>query len=465
MSKADYRVDRDVLGSVRVPYDAYYGPETQRAIDNFKVSGVRITEEVIRAYVMLKKSAAVSNRKTGRLDPRRASAIIRACNEILSGRLLDQFVVDVFQAGAGTCTNMNVNEVIANRAIELLGGKRGDYSKVNPNDHVNMSQSTNDTMPTVSHMATYIIIRDSVIPALSRLEAALSKKSAQFRKVVKIGRTHLQDAVPMTLGQEFSGYSGAVANSIRMLEEAQDKLLVVPLGGTAVGTGLNADRRYAGYAVSELRRLTGARFRLAKNRFAYMQQRLEELWVAEAFAESATAINKISSDLRLLGSGPRGGLGEITLPEILPGSSIMPGKINPSMAEMMNMVCQKVIGNCDTITQAANGAQLEIDVFTPLIVYDLIFSARILSNGATLFAQRCVDGIKANGAGISSKMEMNLSLATALTPHIGYAKAAQIARKAYRQNKSVKQVCIEDGILDLKTLDKILDPKRQAGAR
>ncbi len=458
-----YRLERDVLGEVRVPKDAYWGPETQRTLNNFDVSGVRVPLEVIYAYAMLKKAAASANMKDGKLDTKTGIAVIKACNEVLAHKLDDQFIIDIFQAGAGTCTNMNVNEVIANRAIELLGGRKGDYRKVNPNDHVNMSQSTNDTMPSTTHIATYIAVRDLLLPSLRNLEKALDRKAKEFEKVVKIGRTHLQDAVPMTLGQEFSGYRWSVTSTSGMLIDAQNRLLEIPIGGTAVGTGINASEKYARYAVAELGRITGAEFRLPRSRFALMQQRLEELAVADALKEVAVAINKISSDLRLLASGPRSAIGEIALPDVIPGSSIMPGKINPSMPEMMNMVCQEVIGNCATVTEAAQGAQLEINVYTPIIVYNLIFSIKILSRGVDLFTEKCIRGIKANKAVISEKLEMDLSLSTALSPYIGYAKASEVARKAFRENKSIKQVCIEMKILDKKTLDRILDPQREAG--
>ncbi len=458
-----YRLERDVLGEVRVPKDAYWGPETQRTLNNFDVSGVRVPLEVIYAYAMLKKAAASANMKDGKLDTKIGIAIIKACNEVLAHKLDDQFIIDIFQAGAGTCTNMNVNEVIANRAIELLGGRKGDYRKVNPNDHVNMSQSTNDTMPSTTHIATYIAVRDLLLPSLRNLEKTLDRKAKEFEKVVKIGRTHLQDAVPMTLGQEFSGYRWSVTSTTGMLIDAQNRLLEIPIGGTAVGTGINAGEKYARYAVAELGRITGAEFRLPRSRFALMQQRLEELAVADALKEVAVAINKISSDFRLLASGPRSAIGEIALPDVIPGSSIMPGKINPSMPEMMNMVCQEVIGNCATVTEAAQGAQLEINVYTPIIVYNLIFSIKILSRGVDLFTEKCVRGIKANKAVISEKLEMDLSLSTALSPYIGYAKASEVARKAFRENKSIKQVCIEMKILDKKTLDRILDPQREAG--
>ena len=326
-----YRLERDVLGNVKVPKDVYYGPETQRALNNFDVSGVTVPIRIFHAYAMLKKAAAIANMKDGKLDKRRANAIAKACDHVLSHKLDGQFPIDIFQAGAGTCINMNVNEVVANKAIEILGGRKGDYNMVHPNDHVNMSQSTNDTMPSTVHIAAYLAIREELIPSLKRLEATLDRKSAEFRTIVKIGRTHMQDAVPMTLGQEFSGYRWAVKNTTKMLLDAQARLLEIPLSGTAVGTEINADGRYAHYAVTELNRISKAKFRIARNKFAMIQQRLEEVAVADALKEVAIGVNKIANDLRLLTSGPRSAIGEITLPEIIPGSSIMPGKINPSI--------------------------------------------------------------------------------------------------------------------------------------
>ncbi len=459
----EYRIDSDVLGKVKVPKDAYWGPETQRSLNNFDASGIIVPLDVIYAYTMLKKAAAIANKRDGKLDEKRTHAISKACDEILAHKLDDQFKLDVFQAGAGTCINMNVNEVIANRAIEILGGKKGDYKIVHPNDHVNMSQSTNDTTPSTVHIAVYLAIRAKMLPALMNLENALQKKSVEFKGIVKIGRTHLQDAVPISMGEEFSGYKWAITNTKMMLIDAQERLLEIPIGGTAVGTGINADEKYAKYFIEELSMMTKANFKIPKNRFAMMQQRLEELAVADALKEVATAINKIANDLRILTSGPVGGMGEITLPAILPGSSIMPGKINPSMPEMMSMICQTVIGSATSVTEAANAGQLEINVFTPVIIHELMFSIKIMSNGINAFTDKCIVGIKANTDNITRYVEMDMSIATALNPYIGYAKASEIARKAFRERKSVKQVCLEMKILDKKTLDRILDPRHEVG--
>jgi fumarate hydratase class II len=456
-----YRIESDVLGRVRVPKDAYYGSETQRVVDNFKISGEKISWKMIEAYIIIKKAAAISNMKIGKLDKKRGRAIIMACNEVLSGNLSDQFVTDIFQAGAGTNINMNVNEVLANRAIEMLKGKKGDYRIVHPNDHVNMSQSTNDTFPSAIQISCYLASKNSLLPALRKLETALAKKSREFAKTIKVGRTHLQDAVPMTLGQEFSGYCGAISHAIDFLENNYVALLELPLGGTAVGTGLNAGKRYAAEAVKEINRMTGAKFFITDNRFKIMQGQQSILSISDVLKEAAISISKIANDLRLLTSGPRTGISEITLPAILPGSSIMPGKINPSMAEMMNMVCFEVIGLSHANDIAAESAQLELNVFTPIIAYNLLFSINILSNAINALADRCISGIKTNKKIIEQHLSMDLSIATALTPYISYAKAATIVRTAYLKHKSIKEVCLDMKILDKKTLDRLLDPRRE----
>ncbi len=454
-----YRTERDVLGSVRVDSGAYYGSETERARKNFAVSGMTMYGDFIRAYAALKKAAARANVKLGALDKDKGSAIEKACTEVMAGKFPEQFVVDVFQAGAGTSTNMNLNEVIANLAIEWMHGRKGNYKLIHPNDHVNMSQSTNDTYHCAMRIATYQGITKELLPALIALQRSLHKKSEGFSRRVKIGRTHLQDAVPIKLGEEFSGYEGIVAHSIEELENARGALLELPLGGTAVGTGINAPKGFTREAIAELNAITHAGFRPSKYVFADMQTERAELMAGNALKGLAIGLNKIANDLRLLSSGPRAGMSDITLPAVQPGSSIMPGKINPSMAEMLNMVCFQVMGNSSTIDEAANAGQLELNVFMPIIAFNLMFSLRILPNAIRAFNDRCVRGIKANDKEIDRHLEMNISLATALSPHIGYAKAAQIARIAYKQGKSVKQVCIERHVLDKAQLDRILDSK------
>ena len=457
---AGYRTERDVLGSVKVPSDAYYGSETARAVDNFRISGERMDLEFIRAYALLKKCAAKANMKIGKLDKEKGSLIVKACDAVIRGGLSDQFVVDVFQAGAGTSVNMNLNEVIANKALEIAGRRKGDYRHIHPNDHVNMSQSTNDTFPTVIDISAYSAVNKSLIPALKGLEMALMRKSHEFARIVKLGRTHLQDAVPITLGEEFSGYAWSVRRSREEVERRSGLLLEIPIGGTAVGTGINAGEAYKSMVMSELRKETGYRFIASRNVFSSMQGRIEVVAVSNAINEAAISIGKIANDLRLLGSGPRGGLGELLLPEVQPGSSIMPGKINPSMAEMMNMACFEVSGKTLSITNAASSGQLELNVFMPIMAHDFLTEIRVLSGAVSAFTDKCIRGIKPNKARISELVERNISIATSLTPKIGYAAAAEIAREAYKKGMSVREVCKAKGILSEEELDALLDPAR-----
>ena len=454
-----HRIEEDALGRVNVPADAYYGSETQRNLDNFKISGFRLSKDFIVSYAILKKAAAKANMRTGKLDKRRGNAIMKACNEVIGGRLSDQFRIDAYQAGAGTSTNMNLNEVIANRAIEMLGGRKGDYRIVHPNDHVNMSQSTNDTFHSVIHITAHTMVKDRLLGSLDALERSLGRKSKEFSGIVKTGRTHLQDAVPMTLGEEFSGYEYAVKKVRMGIEEANERLLDIPLGGTAVGTGINASEEYSRFAISELNSMTRCGFRISENRFASMQNQTGELMMVDSLKDAAIVISKIAGDLRILGSGPRAGIHELLLPEIQPGSSIMPGKVNPSVCEMMIMVCFQAIGNSRVVEEGAMNGQLELDVFMPVIAFNLITSIEIMSNAVDTFNRLCVKGIRADEESIKKGLESNISLATALSPRIGYAKAAEIARRAYKTGKTVKQVCLDMGILDGEELDKVLDPK------
>ena len=462
---ASERVEEDSIGKVHVPSNAYYGSFTLRASQNFKISGIRASPEFISAYSIIKRSAALANLRAGKLDKKIAGAIVKACDEIISGKLSDQFIVDIFQAGAGTSTNMNVNEVIANRALEILGKKKGDYSLVHPNDHVNMSQSTNDTYPACIRISSYLAIHSKLIPALTRLHRSLDAKAKEFSGVVKLGRTHLQDAVPITLGQEFSGYASSIARQLLELERASQGLLELPIGGTATGSGINAPEKFAELAIAEIKKSTGKNFKKCENIFGTMQNRSEELEMSSALRGTAVALSKIANDLRLLGSGPRAGFGELILPEVQPGSSIMPGKINPSVPEMVNMVCFQVIGNDEAILQAASAGQLEINVFMPLIASDLLFSINILASAVSTLERLCIHGITANVKTISKHLEENLSLATALTPYIGYEKAAQIANRAHKEGRSIKEICIEMRLLKKEELDRILDHRRLAGIK
>ncbi|MDE1856516.1 MAG: aspartate ammonia-lyase [Candidatus Micrarchaeota archaeon] len=458
-----YREESDFLGKVRVPHDAYYGSFTQRAIENFPVSGHRLQADFIRAYATIKKAAAAANLKAGALDQRLAKAISSACDQVISGKMDSQFMVDVYQAGAGTATNMNLNEVIANLAEESLGGKKGHYKRVHPNDHVNMSQSTNDTFHTAMHVSAYIATKGKLIPALEKLHASLERKSSEFARVIKLGRTHLQDAVPMSLGQEFSGYAYAIDVCIDRLQVAMREIEYLPIGGTAIGTGINAAKGYRDLVIGEINSITKQKFKLSNNIFFEMQDQASEAFVSSALHNAAMTIGRISNDLRLLSSGPRGGIGELTLPEVEPGSSIMPGKVNPSILEMVNMVCFTVAGNDATISAAASAGQLELNVFMPVVAYKLLGSINILANAASIMDSKCVRGIKANEKPIAERLKNDLSLATALSPYIGYEKAAHVARKAYREGKSVEQVCLEMKLFKKEELSRILDSKRLAG--
>ncbi len=456
-----YRIEKDVMGSVRIPAGAYYGVETARALHSFDISGVKVAEEFIKAYVGLKRCAAMVNMRSGGLSKARGTAIVRACDSILQGKMREQFVVDVFQAGAGTNTNMNVNEVVANKALEYMHKHKGEYGALHPNDHVNMSQSTNDTFHSVTHIAAYIGVSKRLLPAMRSLHGTLERKARDFSNIVKVGRTHLQDAVPMMLGDEFHGYADAVLKEAKRVENAAEMLLSIPIGGTAIGTGINAGTTYGRDMVKELSGYFGMGLRRSRNMYGSMQNQLSELACADALKETAVALGKIANDLRVLGSGPRGGIGELRLPPVLPGSSIMPAKVNPSVCEMLNMVCFQVMGCNTTITEAAAGGQLELNVFMPVIAFNLLFSIRILANAVGTFDKRCVAGIDANTRQIRRYLEGDISIATALTPYIGYAKAAEIARKAYMRDTTVMRVCLEEGIMDEKRLRRILDPKRQ----
>ncbi len=456
------RREKDALGYVNVPYDAYYGSETQRSLDNFQISDIPSSHVLIYFYALLKRSAATANLRAGKLDKKRAGAIVKAADEIMEGKIFDQFDIDVFQAGAGTCVNMNVNEVIANRAIELLGGKKGDYKIVHPNDHVNMSQSTNDTYPTAVDITLYWLVGKRLLPELAGLEKALLIKSKEFSRIVKIGRTHLQDAVPIKFGDEFAAYAEAVSKAIKEIQFAAYGLLEVPLGGTAIGTGINAGAKYTDYVRKELSKAIGVKLRRPKHLITDTQFRSEQLQLSDALDECAITLTKIANDFRLMGSGPVAGFNELIIPAAQPGSSIMPGKVNPSMAEMLNMVCIYVMGANHAVRTAVAGGQLELNVFMPVISYELISSIEFLSNAVETFSKKCVSGLKANEGKIRKNLEMNLELATALNQYIGYAKAAELANIARKENKSVKQVCIERKVLDRKTLDRILDPAAEA---
>ena len=456
----EYRLERDTMGEVKVPSSAYYGAETQRAFQNFPISGLRLPKEFIRAMALIKLSAARANMQLGDLDPKKGEAIVSAAKEIMEGSLYDQFVVDVFQTGSGTSSNMNMNEVLANRAIELLGGKRGDKSIIHPNDQVNMSQSTNDVFPSAIHVSAAEGIARRLIPSLRVLAEALKRKAAEFEDVVKAGRTHLQDAVPVTLGQEFSGYASMILHGIKRAEQARDILMELPLGGTATGTGLNARPKYAETAITEINRLTGLSFRKADNTFEAMQSKDATVEASGLLKTIATSLMKISNDLRLLNSGPRTALGEIDLPAMEPGSSIMPGKVNPVIPEALGLVAAQVYGNDTAIGICGSLGQLELNVMMPVIAYDLLQSIEILANGSRILGEKCVAGITADKKRCMDYAERTLMMVTRLTPKIGYDNAAKITKKAMAENKPLRQVVLEEGILPKDKLDDVLDLRK-----
>jgi len=450
------RVERDPLGELPVPADALYGIQTERARQNFPISGLRPQPVFVDAVVWIKKAAALTHRETGRLDARLADAIVQAADEVLSGRHRDQFVVDPYQAGAGTSHNMNANEVLANRANELLGAKRGAYAPVHPNDHVNMAQSTNDVIPTAIRLGALALVRD-LLPALDRLSQTFAEKGTAFDEVLKSGRTHLQDATPIRLGQEFAAYGHTVRRNKDRIARSAEDLKDLGIGGTAVGTGLNAEAAYPRLMIKQLRAITGLDLREGTDRVQLMQSMGDATALSGALRTYAVDLGKIASDIRLLASGPRTGLAEIRLPAVQPGSSIMPGKVNPSIAEMVNMVCFQAIGNDVTIATAAEAGQLELNVMMPLIARNLFLTIAILTTASRVLAERAVSGITADQAMCAYWLDRSPALVTALAPKIGYAEAAKLAKEAVEKNLSVRQLLLEKGVLKGKELDDVLD--------
>ncbi len=457
------RIEKDTLGKVRLSDNVYYGAQTKRAVLNFPVSGLRLPRLFIRAQGIVKLAAARANGSFGLLDKKILKAIEKAALEVIKGDHDKHFVVDVYQAGAGTSQNMNANEVIANRAIEVLKGKRGDYRIVHPNDHVNMAQSTNDTIPTSIYISSFEAVRDDLVPALDGLKQALSKKAGAFKGIIKAGRTHMQDAVPLRLGQEFSGFAEAVRNDILRIQNASKALLNLPIGGNALGSGINANPGYKKSVLNEIKKITGVNFKSCRNLFEGIQNVNPALELSSSLRGGAITLTKIANDIRLLSSGPRTGFAEIRLPAVQPGSSIMPGKVNPVMAEMLNMVCFQVIGNDTAIAYATQASQLELNVMMPLVAHNLLFSIEILSNAVNVFTLKCIDGIEADAERCMEYADATLAMATALNPIIGYAAAAKVSSEAYRTGKTVKQIVIEKGILDEKDAGRLLDPGKLTG--
>ena len=452
----EYRSERDTLGEVRVPADALYGAQTQRARDNFPISGLPPQRDYVWGMAIIKKAAALANMDTGRLDRSLGEAIVQAADEALEGKLQEHFVVDPWQAGAGTSHNMNANEVIANRASEILGGSASDR-RVHPNDHVNLAQSSNDTNPAAVRLGALRLL-PGLRDAMHGLRDALASKAEEFDGVVKSARTHLQDAVPIRLGQEFSGYASAVAKAAERIDTAGETLLELNLGATAAGTGMNAEAEYIERVVAHLRELTGLDLRRGEDFFRLTQSAADMAYLSSALRNAAIEISRIASDLRLLASGPRTAIAEIVLPPVQPGSSIMPGKVNPSMAEMMNMVCFQVIGCDEVCSLAAHGGQLDLNVFWPSFGFNLLFAMSILRNGVNAFTERCVAGIEADEERCRELMERSLMLGTALTDYIGYEEAARLAKKAFAERKTIRQVALEEEVMAPEQLDKVLDP-------
>ena len=454
------RIERDSMGEVAVPADAFYGAQTQRAVENFPISNLRFPREFIRAVGLVKLAAARANMDLGLLDKSIGNAIVSAAKETADGKLDRHFVLDIFQTGSGTSTNMNANEVIRNRAIQMLGGNVGDKKPVHPNDHVNMGQSSNDVIPTAMHVAVLDSIEHRLIPALRKLQKALNLKAAEFDSVVKIGRTHLQDATPVRLGQEFGGYARQVRLGISRLEKLRETLGELPLGGTAVGTGINTHPKFAARAIHHLSKLTGLNLREAGDHFEAQSAKDSIVEASGTLKTIAVSLTKIASDIRLLASGPRCGIGEITLPETQPGSSIMPGKVNPVIAESVLMAAAQVIGNDLTITIGGQAGILELNVMMPVMAHNILESIRLLAASATNLSERCILGIQANKERCNELVEKSLAMCTALAPEIGYDAAASIAEEAYKTGQTVRQIATAKKILPAKRLREILDPLR-----
>ena len=455
-----FRKEFDSIGSIKVPSDKYWGASTQRSKKYFDIGDFLVRPVLIRSIAIVKKSAAIVNYKNKDLDKKISGAIIQASNEIIQGNMKDNFPLKVLQKGAGTQTNMNVNEVIANRAIEILGGKKGTKKPVHPNDHVNKSQSTNDVFPTAMHIAIALQTRDTLIPSLTLLNNELKKKVKQFSKIVKIGRTHLQDATPLSLGQEFSGYQSQLEKSIERIKNALDEIYYLAQGGTAVGTGINTKKNFDKKIVNEIKKITKLPFKPAKNKFAALAAHDSIVNFSGTLNTTAVCLMKIANDIRFLGSGPRAGYGELILPENEPGSSIMPGKVNPTQCEAVTMVCVKVIGNHNGITMAGSHGHFELNVFKPLIIHNILQSIKILSDSTKSFGKYCISGLKADKNRIKALLDNSLMLVTALTPKIGYDNAAKIAKRALKNKTTLRHETLKTGLINEKEYDKVINPKK-----
>ena len=454
------RKEYDSIGSVNVPVDKYWGASTQRSSKYFDIGDFLVRPILIKSIAIIKKAAAIVNVKNRDIDKRIGKAIIRAANDVISQKLKDNFPLKVWQTGSGTQTNMNVNEVISNRAIEILGGKKGTKKPVHPNDHVNKSQSTNDVFPTAMHMAIAINANENLLPSLNLLKSELRKKTKEFNKIVKVGRTHLQDATPLTLGQEFSGYHAQLSKCIERIKNALDEIYFLAQGGTAVGTGINTKKGFDKKIVSEIKKITKLPFKPSKNKFASLAAHDAIVNFSGTMNTTAVCLMKIANDIRFLGSGPRAGYGELILPENEPGSSIMPGKVNPTQCEAVTMVCVKVIGNHNGITMAGSHGHFELNVFKPLIIHNILQSIHIVSDSTKSFAKYCVSGIKADKKRIKELLDNSLMLVTALAPKIGYDNAAIIAKKALKNKTTLKHESLKSGLINEKDYNKFVNPKK-----
>ena len=455
-----FRKEKDSMGILEVPDDRYYGAQTQRSLNNFKIGEERFQRELIRAYGILKKAAASVNEKAGKLDSKLAGVIREAADEVIDGNLDDHFPLVVWQTGSGTQSNMNFNEVIANRAIEKLGGELGSKDPVHPNDHVNMGQSTNDTFPTAINIAAVEATINQLLPELKKLLKSLVKKEKEFDAIIKLGRTHLQDATPLSLGQEFSGYASALRHGISRIEKALDHCYELAMGGTAVGTGINSFEGFGEQVADEISSLTGLPFKTAENKFEALGGQDSIVELSSILKTVSGSLFKIANDIRWLASGPRSGIGEILIPANEPGSSIMPGKVNPTQCEAMTMVCTQVMGNDVTISVAGASGNFELNVYRPVIAYNIIQSIRLLTDACDSFRVHCVDGIEANEERIRLNLYNSLMLVTALNPHIGYDKAAGVAKKAYEDNLSLREAIIDLGYMSGEEFDQLVQPEK-----
>jgi fumarate hydratase, class II len=461
----DYRIEKDTMGEIKVPSNMYYGAQTARSLMNFKIGGDRFPRELIRALGILKKAAALTNKELGTLPADKADLILKAADEVIEGKLDEHFPLVVWQTGSGTQTNMNSNEVISNRAIEIAGGEMGSKIPIHPNDDVNKAQSSNDTFPTAMHIAAVEEIHRRLIPMVTKLRNALQKKADDFNNIIKIGRTHLMDAVPLTLGQEFGGYAQMLTNGLERINAALPRLYELALGGTAVGTGLNTHPQFAVKSADHISKITGLKFVTARNKFEALAGHDAMVELSGVLKTLAASLMKIANDIRFLGSGPRCGLGELNLPANEPGSSIMPGKVNPTQSEAMTMVCAQVFGNDVAVNIGGATGHFELNVFKPVIIFNVLNSIRLISDACESFTDNCVVGIEANKANIKKHLDNSLMLVTALNPHIGYDNAAKVAKKAHAENKTLKEAVVELGLLTAEKFDEVVRPEKMTGPK